>query len=186
MRLFAALPLPPSVESRLSALRLRLATPRDGLRWTTPEQWHITLRFFGDLEAAHLLPLIAEVETFRHPQPLLRMASLGLFPSKGILYAAIEPSDELTAFHTAFAAHVAPWLAPASSLPFHPHITLARSKGRAGSKALQQMAKSALPPFGTVLQWLAGPVHLYESVLGPQGAAYDTLATQHATDPLLP
>lgn len=183
MRLFAGFPLSPLAESRLSALRLRLADPGDGLRWTTPEQWHLTLRFFGDLEADQISALGGAVNRFHPPSPLLRMETLGHFPAKGILYAAIEPTAELTAFHAVLLEHLAPAIPPTISLPFHPHITLARSKGPSGLKFLRKLAAPALPAFGPPLQWAAGPVHLYQSVLGPQGSTYRILASQQ-TDPV--
>ena len=178
MRLFACLPVPPLVENRLSALRLRLATPRDGLRWTTPEQWHLTLRFFGDLKPEQLPAMLEALKRFHQPPPCLRMESLGHFPAKGILYSAVQSSEELTAFHAAFLDHMALAVPPSGSLPFHPHITLARSKGPSGLNSLRKLVTPALPAFGSALQWTAGPIHLYESVLGSGGAAYNIVATQ--------
>lgn len=185
MRLFAGFPLPPHVEQRLSALRLRLAVPADGLRWTTPEQWHLTLRFFGDVDRSQLPFLIETFHEFRSQQPNLRMEGLGLFPAKGILYAGIDLTDELTAFQAAFTEHIATGYPTSSSasLPFRPHITLARSKGNVGLKTLAALAQPTLPAFGPALQWSAAQLHLYESVLGPQGASYSILAVQTLSPP---
>lgn len=181
MRLIVGLPVPLPVENRLSALRLRLAAPKDGLRWTGPEQWLLTLRFFGDLESHQLSSLQQALSRFRHEPPLLRMETLGLFAAKGILYAAIQPSQPLSALHTALTREMPFGLTADASLPFHPHITLARSKGPIGLKSLRQLATPALPSFGPPLQWSASPIHLFESVLGPQGAVYHIVATQDLT-----
>ena len=46
MRLFVAVWPPVDVVERLSEL------PRpavDGVRWTTPDQWHVTIRFLGEV-----------------------------------------------------------------------------------------------------------------------------------------
>ncbi len=182
MRLFAGFPVAPSVEDRLTALRLRLAAPTDGLRWTGPEQWHITLRFFGDVEEQQLASLKEKLQQCRQRQPVLRMDALGLFPAKGILYAAVERTEELQAFHAAFTGCVAPDTQPGISLPFHPHISLARSKGRAGQQTLSKLSTPKLPAFGPALQWSGSQIHLYESALGPRGATYRTVAT-HALSP---
>ena len=185
LRLFAGFPLPPRAEDRLSALRLRLAAPGDGLRWSTPDQWHITLRFFGEVEPTQLARLVEALHRFTGEQPTLRMENLGLFPAKGILYAALEPTDELTAFHTAFSGHMrlmCPMEAGAevstsTSLPFHPHITLARSKGRTGQKTLKALATPTLPALGPELRWKADKIHLFESLSGSGGAGYNIVAT---------
>lgn len=46
-RIFIALPLPSPVRAVLQTLEQPLA----GVRWTPPEQWHVTLRFLGDVPA---------------------------------------------------------------------------------------------------------------------------------------
>lgn len=46
MRLFVAAWPSEEVAARLSALP---RPERPGVRWTRPEQWHVTLRFFGEL-----------------------------------------------------------------------------------------------------------------------------------------
>lgn len=183
MRLFAGFPLPSPVENRLSALRLRLAAPGDGLRWSTPEQRHVTLRFFGEVDRSQLTPLVEALHRFNSKQPSLRMENLGHFPAKGILYAAIEPTDELTAFHTAFSTHMKTnaEVVTTTSLPFHPHITLARSKGLMGLKTLKALATPTLPAFGPELRWTADRIHLFESLSGSGGAGYSIVATHFLT-----
>jgi RNA 2',3'-cyclic 3'-phosphodiesterase len=48
MRLFVGIPLAPAVVEELSAIALRLQAKDDGLRWSAPESWHITLQFLGN------------------------------------------------------------------------------------------------------------------------------------------
>ena len=48
MRLFVGIPLSPAVIDELSATSMRLQSHADGLRWSTPESWHITLQFLGN------------------------------------------------------------------------------------------------------------------------------------------
>jgi hypothetical protein len=47
MRLFIAIPLAPAVTRQLASLRSQLERPGDGLRWSSPESWHVTLQFLG-------------------------------------------------------------------------------------------------------------------------------------------
>ena len=46
MRLFAGIPLAAAVIDELSAISIRLRSNDDGLRWSAPESWHITLQFW--------------------------------------------------------------------------------------------------------------------------------------------
>lgn len=177
MRLFAALALSPAAVERLSALRLRLAVPGDGLRWTVPEQWHITLCFFGDLERKQVECLTQDLQAFDAPEASISLGALGHFAAKGILYASVEPSTSLLSLHqTLLSRYSRGAQTSAPSLPFHPHITLARSKGRPGFKTLQRMSSPTLPPFGPAITWQARQVALYESCLGLGGAQYRFVA----------
>ena len=47
MRLFVAVRPPPEVIDVVAALP---RPERHGVRWTRPDQWHVTLRFLGDVE----------------------------------------------------------------------------------------------------------------------------------------
>lgn len=54
MRLFVAVWPPPPVVDVLAGL----ARPTvEGLRWTTPSQWHVTLRFIGSADPSTVEPL---------------------------------------------------------------------------------------------------------------------------------
>jgi RNA 2',3'-cyclic 3'-phosphodiesterase len=49
VRLFAALALPPQATDRLAAAVARARAVDPSLRWVPPEQWHLTLAFFGEV-----------------------------------------------------------------------------------------------------------------------------------------
>ena len=192
MRLFAGLPLPPSAIDRLSAARLRLAGPKDGLRWSSPEQWHITLRFCGDVSGDQAQRLEEEFRKIERMPVPMRMDSFGVFATKGILFADVFCTEELQALHVAIEKCVLPCGIPAESRPFRPHITLARSKNRTGDASLRRLSSPSLPAFGPEIRWIAEEIWLYESELLPDGAAYRTLAriplkqaTERESHPLL-
>ncbi len=172
MRLFAALPLPERAIERLTSLRLRLSGPKDGLRWSEPEQWHITLQFFGDVADAVTVCLEERLRQMTAEAPRVILENLGLFAAKGILFAQVEPSESLDGLHRECVGKSKLCGMVAESRAFRPHITLARSKGKAGNKTLARLQSPALPPFGTPIAWTAQECVLLESTLRPQGAAY--------------
>ncbi len=178
MRLFAGLALPSTAIERLSKLRLRLATPADGLRWSEPEQWHVTLRFFGEAEAAGVQCLKTAVETLSGKPVDLEIRALGWFAAKGILYAAVDASPSLAALQAQVVARTSDCGILPESRPFQPHITLARSKNRTGMATLRRLCQPEIPAFGPAVRWLAEEVLLYESILDRGGAQYDVLARQ--------
>ena len=178
MRLFAGFALSPTAIDRLAKLRLRLAAPTDGLRWSEPEQWHITLRFFGDVDAGKMQCLRAAVEGLATQPVDLEMTALGWFAAKGILYAATAASPTLTALQALVVASTGDCGVLPESRPFQPHITLARSKNRTGMATLRRLCQPELPAFGSAVRWIVDEVLLYESVLDKGGARYEVLTRQ--------
>ena len=175
LRLFAGIALPPFALERLAATRLRLATPNDGLGWLSPEQWHITLRFFGEVEPEQAEAIKSALSKLGSAPVPVGCDHLGLFPTKGILFAAIELSPALSALQAQVTRLTAEQFALPTSHTFHPHITLARSKGPLGMRSLQRLATPALPSVGAALCWKAQELLLFESRLSRQGAAYDVV-----------
>lgn len=176
VRLFAGFPVPPPVVERLSAFRLRHATPKDGLRWSAPEQWHITLRFFGELPSAQAANLITHLKQLRAPAISLRIGGFGAFETKGILFADVEHSATLLeAFRGVEVIASVCGMLP-ETRPLRPHVTLARARNRTGAATLRAWMQSAAPAFGAPISWTAREVVIYESVLGRQGASYASLA----------
>lgn len=177
MRLFSALPLSPDAIERLTRLRLRLSAPGDGLRWSGPEQWHITLQFYGDVEQERARCLSKQFCQFTFPlAPEVVLNGLERFATKGILYASVEVTPSLQAFHgRILELGRALGFAP-EPRPFRPHITLARSKGRVGLTTLQRLATPDLPSFGPDVRWSSQEVLLVQSTLRPQGAEYTVQA----------
>jgi len=59
VRLFVAVVPPGDVLDRLAALR---RPPRPGVRWTRREQWHVTLRFLGEVDESAVPALVAALD----------------------------------------------------------------------------------------------------------------------------
>jgi RNA 2',3'-cyclic 3'-phosphodiesterase len=126
-RLFAGLEVPSQVKSVLSMLRGGL----QGARWVEPSDYHITLRFIGDIgnrTARDIDGLLAEVS--RRPLPL-RVSGLGSFggDKPHSVFATVEPTRELSELQSEVDRLVrACGIAP-DKRRFQPHVTLARLRG---------------------------------------------------------
>ena len=86
MRLFVAVVPPPEVLADLGAAvaprQADQAVHRD-LRWTGPEDWHVTLAFLGDVPgpvATGLAPALERAAAGHRPFPLA-LAGAGAFPA---------------------------------------------------------------------------------------------------------
>lgn len=79
-RLFVSLSLPEPCRDALAALM----RPIDGVRWTRPEQLHLTLRFLGDTLEADAERIVERLSQVRVEPFLLPLEGVGVFPPRGV------------------------------------------------------------------------------------------------------
>jgi RNA 2',3'-cyclic 3'-phosphodiesterase len=123
-RLFTALEIPREAALSLSLLRGGLP----GARWIDVENYHVTLRFFGDIEG-HVADEIANaLDRVRRPSFQVRLAGVGAFGGKKphSVWAGVEASPELTALQGEIERICQRLGVPADPRKFTPHVTLAR------------------------------------------------------------
>ncbi len=136
MRLFAALTLPPKATEWLVARQQTAAGIAPHLRWALPEQWHLTLAFFGDVEPRHVEDLSARLAraAARRPALSLGLADPGTFGSTRrarVVWQGVGGDvDEMRALAASCRAAGRRVGLSADGLAartrFRPHITLAR------------------------------------------------------------
>ena len=101
----------------------------DGLRWTAPESWHITLQFLGNATAEQLQCLTARLGEVRSAAVAVQLGELGCFDRAGVFFVDVAVTPELAALERSVVAATSRCGFVAEARPFHPHITLARAKG---------------------------------------------------------
>lgn len=87
-RLFVSIGFPAPCRDALA----ELMEPIEGVRWTRPEQLHLTLRFLGDVMEDQIQRIVEELKTVRVESFLLPLAGTGVFPPRGqprILWAGL-------------------------------------------------------------------------------------------------
>ncbi|MBX3569103.1 MAG: RNA 2',3'-cyclic phosphodiesterase [Rhizobiaceae bacterium] len=123
-RLFTALEVPRDAALSLSLLRGGLP----GARWIDVENYHITLRFIGDVEG-HVADEVANaLDRVRRPSFPLRLSGVGAFGSRKphSIYAAAAPSPDLNALQAEIERICQRIGLPSDPRRFVPHVTLAR------------------------------------------------------------
>lgn len=123
-RLFAGIELPEQTALGLSMLRGGLP----GGRWVDPENYHITLRFIGDVDgrtASDVADLLMRVR--RRPFKL-HLDGLGAFGGRKprAIYARVAPTPELMALQMETEQTIQRSGLPPEGRKFIPHVTLAR------------------------------------------------------------
>jgi 2'-5' RNA ligase len=171
MRLFVGLALSAAAKQRMEGLTLRLRAAEDGLRWTSPEQWHITLVFLGEVQDQERGLLVRELGKLRAAATPVVVEGLGTFERAGILYAAVEVGAALLSLQQAVGAAVKASGLAVEERAYRPHITLARSRNRSGLRTLREL-HPVLERQRLRVEWVAEEFLLYASELSPAGSRY--------------
>jgi 2'-5' RNA ligase len=168
MRLFVGIPLASAVIEELSAVSMRLQTSEDDLRWSAPESWHITLQFLGSTPEYECI--VKRLRELRSPPLPVQLEGLGSFERAGVFFAGVTLTPELEALQQRVTAATGLCGFIPETRPYHPHITLARSKSK-GLTALRAL-KGKIHREPRFSGFVAEEFVLYESVPGAKGSHY--------------
>lgn len=185
IRLFAAVfppaPIVAGLQTTVAALGRQL--PARAVRWTRPEQIHLTLHFLGAIESGRVPGIESALRDAcgGHERHKVRVAGLGCFPNRSrprIIWAGL--AGDLRPVGNLKKAIDAALLAcgcAGEDRPFQAHLTLGRVAPLDAAERRQlaeALAREQDRDFG---EWEVGRVDLMRSVLSPQGAAYSVLQT---------
>ena len=126
-RLFAGIEIPTPIADRLSFAKAALP----GARWIDPENYHLTLRFIGDVDGATARDFTHSLGQIEVPPFELKLDGLGSFggnkPRAIFASVAASPALEMLQRATERAAREAGL--PPEPRNYKPHVTLARLRG---------------------------------------------------------
>ncbi|MHB1936143.1 MAG: RNA 2',3'-cyclic phosphodiesterase [Acidobacteriaceae bacterium] len=172
MRLFVGIPLSITVIHELEATSVRHRAEGDGLRWSAPESWHITLQFLGNASQLQYECVIAQLRKL-HSQPVpIELEELGFFDRAGIFFAGVAVTPALLVLQQRVVAATCLCGFSPEDHPYRPHITLARSKGRRRTKGLETL-KAKIRRQPRFSRFVAEEFLLYESFTRPTGSQYE-------------
>jgi RNA 2',3'-cyclic 3'-phosphodiesterase len=173
VRLFIGIPIATAVVDQLAAVRARLERPGDGVRWSAPESWHITLQFLGATTPDQYDCLLSHLRVVSAAPVPLQLEGLGFFERQGIFFVGVKPSPELLTLQESVVAATSQCAFEAEDRPYRPHITLARNRGRENGVRGLKPRVGAAPDFS---RFVAREFLLYESRLSPAGSRYEVRA----------
>ena len=184
LRLFVAIPMPEPVRNEIVGVQreLQRLVSRDAVRWTKPEQFHLTLRFLGDVSAERVSALQEAVNAVCAGEPALhlRAQGTGFFPnarSPRVIWAGINDSaGHLVELQQKIETAIQPFTPEPGTDRFAGHVTIGRVKflKRPDTEKLAAHAQAVKDrQFG---EWTAHEVELIRSDLSPVGASHTLLA----------
>jgi len=167
-RLFVAIDLPEAIKDRLEPLCRGLP----GARWVRDRQFHLTLRFLGEVEGPAFATVAEALRLVRLPPFELGLQGVGHFPPRGrprVLWAGLAHGPGLLEAHRQVERVLRRAGQPPEERNFAPHVTLARLNGA---------------PLPRVVGWLQDHAYLhgepfrverfelFSSVLGREGSQH--------------
>ncbi len=182
VRAFIAIGLPEGVASKLKDVQSELVSYGLKIRWTRPENIHLTLKFLGDVAGSRVQAISEAIqESVKGIGPMtLSVKGIGVFPGVSrprVLWAGISGQvDALRWLQENLEKNLASLGFAAETRGFTGHLTLGRVKeGRHDPKrfvkALEDFNEMASEPF------IADSINLYRSRLLPSGPVYTRLFT---------
>lgn len=154
MRLFVAVWPPDDV---IDALRDLPRPESDGVRWSTPPQWHVTLRFLGQVaDVEGVVDALGQVD---HGAIEVEVGPATKKLGPGVLMLPVRGLDSL-ALELPFPL----------DRPFDGHLTVARARNR---RQVPRQLEGI--PFSA--SWRATSYALVRSQTKPDGAVYEDVAT---------
>ena len=171
-RLFVAIRPPEHIRDRL----IDAMDDSADFRWQSEEQLHITLRFVGEVERPMADDLADALDKIRAEAFSIRVKGTGRFEQRsgGALWAGVEPKEPLAGLAAKVERACQELGLEPERRAFHPHITLARWKGRRSREVADFLERNR----GLVSEpFEVAEFTLFESRLSRHGAHYEEVTS---------
>lgn len=179
IRLFVAIPMPQQITEALQSIAHGL----HGVRWVPPENYHLTLRFIGEVHNGDADDYDAALSQVNAPPVEINCEGLGFFDKKGkvhTLHMKVAKTESLVHLQKKVeSALVRAGLSP-EPRKFSPHITLARMKPKP-VEPVQKYCAERTHHLPKDMAFHATHFSLYSSLLTHNGSIY----TQEVDYPLM-
>ena len=182
VRCFVAIEIPKPVQALLNRVQTRLQSEIRKVSWTKSGNFHLTLKFLGDVDAEAIDAVSEAVESVAATQSAfsIEFGSIGAFPTfarprviwVGIKHGAATVSQLAKAVNLELKRLGFPMDAR-----FHPHLTLGRLRRQTNLHPL----KSVLHKYDTIdgATVNVNEITVMQSQLHPNGAIYTPLNVCH-------
>ncbi|GAB1470168.1 RNA 2',3'-cyclic phosphodiesterase [Chloroflexota bacterium] len=142
---------------------------------------HLTLKFLGNVPAAHLdfLKQMLTQTADAHTQFDMQIGGLGSFPNSKrirVIWIGLHAPAALTSLQKSIEEEASRLGYEKDARPFSPHLTLARIRQGVGTHDIQKISTAlAAIQLGRIGTVRVDSVHLYQSDLNSEGSTYTKL-----------
>ena len=180
IRAFIAVSLDSKVIDKIAGVSAQLKPQIAGVRWVAPVNFHLTLKFLGDIDEALIEPIggVLREQLRLFPRFTINAKGLGVFPGPKrprVLWVGLT-GDELILLASRVESALQPLGFAPESRTFTPHLTIGRwrQSDRAPKSHGRELEDWRVHDFG---RSNVESVRLIRSVLKPDGATYLELMT---------
>lgn len=182
LRCFVAIEIPQPIQALLKNVQTRLQSKIRGASWTKSGNFHLTLKFLGDVhsetidDVGKVIQDVADVQT---PAPIA-FGGIGAFPNlyrPRVLWVGVKQGASIVS-RLAKAVNLAlKHLGFPTDARFHPHLTLARLRTPMHLEPLKNMLRQ----YDTIDRAVVNvkEITLMRSELHPNGAIYTPVKVCH-------
>jgi 2'-5' RNA ligase len=183
-RLFVAIAVPEAVRECLARAQgqLRRCAPPGAMRWTRPEQFHLTLKFLGDVPAGQIARVEQSLNDACAPVPAwpLSAGGIGFFPGRHkprVVWAGVaDDANRLAELHRRIDQALRSFAPPEQPGKFTGHITLGRFKPGRNPARLEFWKRAEVLGGQQFGQWTPAAVEIIRCDLTSAGARHTRLA----------
>lgn len=172
LRLFVGLALPDTLRQAFS----RICQGLPDARWVDPDNYHLTLRFIGEVDRHEAADIDDTLQRIEAPAFDLTVNGLGTFGQgrkTRALWARVNASAGLSHLQSKIESAVVRAGQPPESRKFVPHVTLARFRTAQPNHIQAFVERNGLFHEGPIAM---NRYVLFESHLGKGGAHYEEVA----------
>ncbi len=179
MRCFIAIELPEAVKSTLSGIEEDLKKSKADVRWVKPDNIHLTLKFFGNIEEKKTEKIIEIMENIcnQYAPFTIEIKGMGTFPnikSPRVLWVGIEGNDTLKTLQKEIENKMESIGFEREDRAFTAHLTLGRFRSSIEKEGLLKAVK--LHEKDTFVGSInVQSLSLIRSDLHPEGARYSKI-----------
>lgn len=178
IRSFIALSLNEEIKKAVGELIDGLRKTGADVKWVTPRNLHLTLKFLGSIDESMVSPLSEHLREIagRHSALSFSLNGTGAFPDQKrprVIWIGLRMYEPLLEIFREIDEALAGEGFEKESRPFSPHITIGRVRSLKGiDKLMLELVKYKGSSFG---EQEVKTIHLMQSTLKPGGAEYSTL-----------
>jgi 2'-5' RNA ligase len=178
LRCFIAIELPEDLKEGIAGKTMRLRAAEADVKWVSPENLHLTLKFLGNTPEDLLAGVREKLSAVagRHPAFSFSLSGAGAFPDSGrprVVWIGVRDPGGIVQLQRDVEGAMAELGFEAERRAYSPHLTLGRVKSPRGRIALQEeLARIRDIDFGSVE---VRQVSIMRSQLRPTGASYSRL-----------